>query len=224
MLIMGLVSVSLVACGKKSNTLSDNLINENAGQINMDNIEFPEEEDEVDSLLLEAGSSSDDGIPNTTGDPEAEAAAAALSVSADASASDNNTASEALMEEEVVAKPQVDSIENDTTVTEAITINNTLSIANLCGKNLSQLYITYNTGTLVDNEILQGKKLNDGDTLDYIVLDMDSLRSVSDLILTVVAYDKNNNRIEFGDLRIIDPAHMNVVLTNGDEGYTMYID
>lgn len=221
---MGLVSIQITACGKKSNSLSENLINENAGQINMDNIEYPaEEDDEIDPLLLEAGADSDSGIISVEGDPEAEAAASEL-ISGESEEETSEDADEMEETETTEAPVEEGAIENNTAVAESVTINNTLSIANLSGKNLSQLYITYNTGSLVDNEILQGKKLNDGDTLEYIVLDMDSLRSASDLILTIVAYDKNDNRIEFGDLRIIDPAHMNVVLTFGDEGYTMYID
>lgn len=227
------LAMSLCACGKKSNSVADNLINDNPDQINFEDITIPEGVSEnvianIEQIAQNYGSDSlseneqDESSSDEANNEASDDASSEVNEDDNASEDDVN-ANEDNGDDQSEPSEQV-AIMNNTEVADAVTVNSSLNIANLSGVNLKKLCITFNTGTFVDNDILQGQRLKDGETFNFIVLDTDSLRSTTDLIISITGYDRGDNKIEFGDLRIIDPTNMNINLSKDSNGYMMYIE
>lgn len=113
---------------------------------------------------------------------------------------------------------------SDNLIYDYDTTNNELIIANLSGKNIKELYITFNAGELNNVEILNGKKLKDGQKFIYEIKDMESLRNASSLTLKITAGGSKEAIYEFNEIKVIDPTDMNVVLTKEAEDYIMYLN
>ena len=100
--------------------------------------------------------------------------------------------------------------------------NNELTIANLSGRRLDAVYVTFSAGNLKGSEILGKKKLADGGTYTYKISDMQSLREAGVIKLSITVIDKNEKDINFGEIEIVDPNNMTIVLAHEGKNYYMY--
>lgn len=127
--------------------------------------------------------------------------------------SDNTVTEDVSMEEEIEEEVYI-PIES---------ISNCLYFANMSGKDLESLTITFSAGTLQGREILGEDDLPDGELFTFVIEDMLSLRNAENLTLSVNAVAADDTVMNFTEIRIIDPAQMTIVLTSGEEGYEMYV-
>ena len=100
--------------------------------------------------------------------------------------------------------------------------NNELTIANLSGRRLDAVYVTFSAGNLKGSEILGKKKLADGGTYTYKISDMQSLREAGVIKLSITVIDKHEKDINFGEIEIVDPNNMTIVLAHEGKNYYMY--
>lgn len=145
-----------------------------------------------------------------------------------------NAASENVISENFMPNDTV----SDNTVTEDIateeemeeevyipieSISNCLYFANMSGKDLESLIITFSTGDLQGREILGEEDLPDGELFTFVIEDMLSLRNAENLTLSVNAVAADDTVMNFTEIQIIDPAQMTIILSSGEEGYEMYV-
>ena len=100
--------------------------------------------------------------------------------------------------------------------------NNELTIANLSGRRIDAVYVTFSAGNLKGSEILGKKKLADGGTYTYKISDMQSLREAGVIKLSITVIDKHEKDINFGEIEIVDPNNMTIVLAHEGKNYYMY--
>jgi hypothetical protein len=100
--------------------------------------------------------------------------------------------------------------------------NNELTIANLSGRRIDAVYVTFSAGNLKGSEILGKKKLADGGTYTYKISDMQSLREAGVIKLSITVIDKHEKDINFGEIEIVDPNNMTIVLAHEGKKYYMY--
>ena len=100
--------------------------------------------------------------------------------------------------------------------------NNELTIANLSGRRIDAVYVTFAAGNLKGSEILGKKKLADGGTYTYKISDMQSLREAGVIKLSITVIDKHEKDINFGEIEIVDPNNMTIVLAHEGKNYYMY--
>lgn len=211
----------LVGCGKKDNSVSANLINDNPGEISTDlmdivNTGLAEDEnyvaDEEDTAFMFYEGNNTDS-----------------SVSEDGAVSDNEAVSENLpleeyTGEEVEENVETESIEeNDIPPLYTEVTNDKINFINICGRNIDKLYISFNAGSMVNIEVLGFEKLKDGDVFIYTVSDMETLINARSLTLSISA-SSGRKEMDFGTIDIIDPTHINVVLACNKDGYYMYLE
>lgn len=102
-------------------------------------------------------------------------------------------------------------------------ISNCLYIANMCGKDIESLSITFNAGSLQSTEILGEENLSDGELFTYVIEDMNSLRTAESLSLSINAVAADETVLVFPEVSIMDPSQMTMVLSVEEEGYYMYV-
>ena len=100
--------------------------------------------------------------------------------------------------------------------------HNELTIANLSGRRLDAVYVTFSAGNLKGSEILGKKKLADGGTYTYKISDMQSLREAGVIKLSITVIDRHEKDINFGEIEIVDPNNMTIVLAHEGKKYYMY--
>lgn len=232
-LIATMCACSLTACGKKkTQTLSDNFANMTDEIQGIDEINAQIQETQAEYLSDDNGGSALDLENAMSGEASSETAGqideANTPVSEDGaemSVSEDGTVSDDMVSENAEAdfneaNPETGVSMDDYFATMAF--NNTLTVSNLSGKDLKEVYATFNTGTINNVEITCGKKLKDGNKVGYVIADIESLKNASNIVLTINAVNKKGETISFGDVRIVDPSNMNIVLVSDDEGYSMY--
>ncbi len=195
----------LSGCGKKNNSISNNLINENPELITGDipTITNNTEVDASSQFLTGTDSVSSQSVNGISGN------------------SISGNASEAVIP--TISPSSVSSSSIDQILSE--TLSNNISFGNISGKNIEKLYITFNVGTLVNTEVLGLDQLNDGNDFTYAITDMDVIKNTDRLTLSVTATTTDGDTINFGELDIIDASDINVLLAhNGKNGYYMYIE
>lgn len=240
-LISCMCILSFSACGKKSgSTVSDNIANatgeitgldEINAQLSSNNADVNYLSDEgegsaenLEDMMSEEAVSDDNVVymDQVTVDEEGNIVPIE---GAEESVSDSDLSDETAVNEGNVTEPEENS-ESKAALSEymeMMAVNNALSVANLSGKDLKEVYASFNGGSFNNIEITSGKKLKDGNKLSYAIADIESIANESNIILSISAVDKAGNTISFGDVRIIDISSMNVVLSKNSEGYYMYI-
>lgn len=208
--------LSFTACGSKDKqSLSENFAGMTDEIQGMDEINAMLSDNQSDVNFL----SSEEGA-NLEG---------VMSDSSEGSVSDAVVSEDAALSENAVEGDMFNDMgEEGSTVSEedyfaSLVNNNKLNVANLSGRNLKDVYVSFNAGNINNLEITGDKNLNDGNKISYTIVDNDELINADNLILTVNAINKKGETISFGDVKIIDSSNMNVVLTYTDNGYQMYI-
>jgi len=112
----------------------------------------------------------------------------------------------------------------DAYISDYLTKEQTLSFANLTGKDLAEIYITFSEGALQNVELLQGNVLKDGAGVHYLIEELSELRTAEHLKLSVTTVATDDTRMEFPAISIWDISATNVVLTTEDDQYTMYLE
>lgn len=108
--------------------------------------------------------------------------------------------------------------------------SNCIYIANMSGKDIEFLTLTFSEGETAGREILNGKILMDGSLFTYMAADMNALQQASSLKLTVTATAKDETVMEFPQVRVINPSGCTVILSRGEStsenqaGYEVYIE
>lgn len=199
-LITCLCISSLIACGKKEKqTVSDNIANMTNEIQGMDEIDAKLEEQKSSAQFL-----TDEENGEETSSDNSASDASAIPGDMDDSEKENQKAE---MEE------YFSNISN----------NSGLTISNLSGLDLKEVYVSFSSCGINNLEVTQGKKLKDGNKLTYTFADMQPIRDAENVILSIDAVNKKGENVDFGDIKIIDVSNMNVILTSVDDGYKMYI-
>lgn len=108
--------------------------------------------------------------------------------------------------------------------------SNCIYIANMSGKDIEFLTLTFSEGETAGREILNGEILMDGSLFTYMAADMNVLQQASGLKLTVTATAKDETVMEFPQVRVINPSGCTVILSRGEStsenqaGYEVYIE
>lgn len=214
------ITFIFAGCGKKNNSVADNLVKDDPSKIqNMDQYAglattkesaIEEQPGEiVDTISVNTVSS--DTISNN-------------SVSADTissnGVSDNSLSENSISDNEETPSQSLSDITSENVYVPAE--NNTLNISNISGRNLSAVYVTFSEGNLKGSEILGNKKLKDGNIYTYTIDDMESLRNGGILKLSITAIDNKEKDINFGEIDIVDPNNMTIVLAHDKNGYYLY--
>lgn len=208
-----------VGCGKKEgSTISENMALGNTGG------------DVIDIT----GSMSDNmsGELSQNGDDDLSG-----SVSSDASAnmasdnlSGNALGEDALNDPESGMDQGVNSISSNELFAELGVHSNCIYIANMSGKDIAVLTLTFSEGEVLGREILGGEVLKDGELFTYVATDINALQEATGLKLTVTATAKDDTVMSFPEVRVINPSGCTVVLSRGQStsenqaGYEVYIE
>lgn len=108
--------------------------------------------------------------------------------------------------------------------------SNCIYIANMSGKDIEFLTLTFSEGETAGREILNGEILMDGSLFTYMAADMNALQQTSGLKLTVTATAKDETVMEFPEVRVINPSGCTIILSRGKStsenqaGYEVYIE
>lgn len=108
--------------------------------------------------------------------------------------------------------------------------SNCIYIANMSGKDIAVLTLTFSEGEIRGGEILGGEVLKDGELFTYTAADINALQEATGLKLTVTATAKDDTLMTFPEVRVINPAGCTVVLSRGQStsenqaGYEAYIE
>ena len=215
----------IVGCGKKKDTVGDNLINENPNEltgdisaiasgasgesdINTDILSNTLNNSSVsDNESISDNASSDDNISGNTANISDNSASVISSDDSKTTAITNNVSSETI----------------DYIIEESLNSNN-IVFGNISGLDIEKLYITFNTGSVTSLEVLGTEDLKDGTYFSYALTDTDSLKNTDKLVLSVSVETSDKQTISFGDLEIIDASGMNILLSHSKDGYFMYLE
>lgn len=108
--------------------------------------------------------------------------------------------------------------------------SNCIYIANMSGKDIAVLTLTFSEGEIRGGEILGGEVLKDGDLFTYAAADINALQEATGLRLTVTATAKDDTVMTFPEVRVINPSGCTVILSHGrstsenQAGYEAYIE
>lgn len=122
------------------------------------------------------------------------------------------------------------SISSNDILAELGVHSNCIYIANMSGKDIAVLTLTFSEGEIRGGEILGGEILKDGDLFTYTAADISALQEATGLKLTVTATAKDDTLMTFPEVRVINPAGCTVVLSRGQStsenqaGYEVYIE
>ena len=109
------------------------------------------------------------------------------------------------------------------TVEDLLAQDYMVCFANLTGRDIVKLQISFNTGDIQNLEILGEKRLYDGEQFSYNNSMPESFRGVTRLKMTVTATAKDATVMLFPEIDVLDPAHVDVVLTTSEDGWRMYL-
>ena len=124
-------------------------------------------------------------------------------------------------EAEAQTDPQAQA---DAYISDYLEKEQTLSFANLTGKDLKELHVSFSEGALQDAELLQGNILRDGAGVNYRIEELSELRNAEHLKLTVTALATDDTRMEFTAIAIWDISATSIVLKEEDGAYIMYLE
>ena len=220
---------ALNGCGKQKQSLSDNIANLSDEVQGMDEIDSQIQEmqaNNVNYLTSEEDANNDNFM-----DSSVSYDAASMNNISENGISENEVSGNAISEDMLNNDPNslpMNDANNEKTVNmdeyfANMAINNTLNIADLSGKDLKEVYVTFNVGNINNVEITNGKKLKDGEKIKYTIADMESFKNADSIIMTLNGVDKKGDTISYGTVRIVDASNMNVVLTKSEDIYKMYI-
>lgn len=196
-LVLLTASLILVGCGAKGDSISDNLINENPSEIHGDFVNLS------DSSFTE--------MSGTTEDEEIDED----SIS-DQGISENQP--EAVEQSQVDLTPATDPV-------YAQDENNKMYVANLSGVDIDKLFVSMNVGNLNNTEILGFDDLYDGNSFEYSIDDIDTLKQAGIIKLKVNILTRKGASIDFGEIEVIDPTGIKLILAwNLEDGYYMYLE
>lgn len=108
--------------------------------------------------------------------------------------------------------------------------SNCIYIANMSGKDIAVLTLTFSEGEVLGREVLGGEVLKDGELFTYVATDINALQEATGLKLTVTATAKDDTVMSFPEVRVINPSGCTVVLSHGQStsenqaGYEVYIE
>ncbi len=226
-ILIGMMLLALIAgCGKKEgSTISENMALGDTGG----------------TVIDLTGSLSG----NIAGDPSQNSAAGPLgSVSLNVSADMAGVSSDGISGSLSGDETQLDSLNDPETAvgntSETLSSNDLLAdlgahsnciyIANMSGKDIAVLTLTFSEGEVRGGEILGGEVLKDGDLFTYAATDIKALQDATGLKLTVTATAKDDTVMAFPEVRVINPSGCTVVLSRGQStsenqaGYEVYIE
>ena len=225
-LLISLTLITCIAlcagCGKKKASVADNLIKDD-----------PTKVEGLEQYADMPGVTTD----SLTEEPAVSDNNTSIDVSGNEAVSDNSLdVSENSVSADSVSADSVsaDSVSEDTVSSDKAGLedigasvytpkeNNELTIANLSGRRIDAVYVTFSEGNLKGTEILGTKKLNDGGTYTYKISDMQSLREAGVIKLSISVIDKHEKDINFGEIEIVDPNNMTIVLAHEGKKYYMY--
>ena len=109
------------------------------------------------------------------------------------------------------------------TVEDLLAQDYMVCFANLTGRDIVKLQISFNTGDIQNLEILGEKRLYDGEQFSYQNSMPESFRGATRLKMTVTATAKDATVMLFPEIDVLDPAHVDVVLTTSEDGWRMYL-
>ena len=109
------------------------------------------------------------------------------------------------------------------TVEDLLAQDYMVCFANLTGRDIVKLQISFNTGDIQNLEVLGEKRLYDGEQYTYQDNSLQALQGATRLKMSVTATAKDATVMLFPEIDILDPAHTNVVLTTTPEGYQMHL-
>lgn len=95
--------------------------------------------------------------------------------------------------------------------------------ANLTGRDIVKLQITFSGSGIENLEVLGEKRLYDGEEYTYQSSNLDGLRGATRLKMSVTATAKDATVMLFPEIDVLDPAHTDVILTSSAEGWRMYL-
>ncbi len=219
-LVYGLMSITIIGlmgCGKKNNSISENLINANPGEIVFDESiitpqnSTPEEYEGIipgselisGDIYGDDASLSDNSVSgNETGN-------------IDASETDNST--------DESETPAEVPLTYDAYVAANSMANKPFTICNISGKNIDKLYVSFSVANMSNMEILGSNTLKDGAVYEYDILDKEALRTSSKIAVSIIA-ESGKDTIDFGLIDIVDPSDMVIVLGVSDAGYCLFLE
>ena len=123
-----------------------------------------------------------------------------------------------------------DEQDNSEQIDSLTDTGNCIYIANLSGKDIEALNLTFIGGEARSGEILGEEVLRDGNMFTYVAADMSTLQEVSGLRVSVTAVAKDDTIMNFPEIRLINPAGCIIVLSRctpteeNPEGYEMYVE
>lgn len=229
LLLVTLACLSMTACGKKGNSVSENLVNENPGEI------------QIDESLLMNNSTNDNSEVSADGTENIDSNyqltpinGEDISVNPDSISENSASENEANNPESLSDNEATGSEDTESDITESQPVamasseykeaaDKPLTIGNISGLNINQLYITFNVGNMSNIEILGAETLNDGKSYEYTILDMSSIKSSNKVTLSITA-QSGKKTIDFGSIDIYNPADMNVILATNKDGYFLYLE
>jgi hypothetical protein len=109
------------------------------------------------------------------------------------------------------------------TVEDILAQDYMVCFANLTGRDIVKLQISFNTGDIQNLEVLGEKRLYDGEQFSYNNSMPESFRGATRLKMTVTATAKDATVMLFPEIDVLDPAHVDVVLTTSEDGWRMYL-
>lgn len=212
--LMSLTIIGLMGCGKKNNSISENLINDNPGEIVVDEsllISQNNTTNEYEGIISGSDFSSEDGM---------------IPLSNDDSASDNSISDNIVSTNET--ENETEEIKEtpmtyDAYVAANSMANKPLTICNTSGKNIDKLYISFSVANMSNIEILGSSTLMDGTSFEYDILDKEALKTSNKISLSIIA-ESGNSSIDFGLIDIVDPSDMVIVLGKNNTGYCLYLE
>lgn len=126
----------------------------------------------------------------------------------------------------MTTQPEEVSANNAVTfsVDDVTDVNNNIYIANMSGKNITSLYLTFHVESMNEIEVLGEESLKDGSLFTYVTTDMRTLVNQANLSLTIRGVLRDGEEISFGTVNVINPSGMTLVLSTNEEGYYVYVD
>lgn len=215
-----------VGCGKKEGeTISDNMA---LGDTNSVVVDFT-----GSTSGNMTGASSQNGVDDLSGSVSLNASANMAGVSSDSisgNLSGNAMGEDALNDPESGMDQGVSSISSNDLFAELGVHSNCIYVANMSGKDIAVLTLTFSEGEVLGREILGGEVLKDGELFTYVASDINALQEATGLKLTVTATAKDDTVMSFPEVRVINPSGCTVVLSHGQStsenqaGYEVYIE
>ncbi len=215
-----------VGCGKKEGeTISDNMA---LGDTNGVIVDF------TGSTPGDmAGTPSQNGVDDLSGSVSLNASANMAGVSSNSisgNISGNVMGEDALNDPESSMDQGVSSISSNDLFAELGVHSNCIYIANMSGKDIAVLTLTFSEGEVLGREILGGEVLKDGELFTYVATDINALQEATGLKLIVTATAKDDTVMSFPEVRVINPSGCTIVLSHGQStsenqaGYEVYIE